>query len=1064
MKVYLKLYELDDKSDAKSLEKSVEEEKGIKSVSVSFRKKIAKVRFDPDIISEHRVKVAFLKAGHVAGVYRKSEPEQPDEPDEAEETEQESQQQVKDLSKVKKDMKKQLHEHELREQQPMDTKEKKEFLKQKNELLKRLAEKEKEEKKLQKKLETQKKKSQIISIIRENYRKHKQKKKEKKRKEAEKKKQQAEKIKQQEAEKKKALAQQKKKEAEEAREKKKKEAARKRAETLRKKKEKKEIERKLVEEERKKKLEEARKKRDAEQKKKEKEKKRLEKLKRKKAIKKLGYFNALELGYKNWKKKLAKKAAERAKEKAKKGKLKAAKNKEEEKLRHRKEKERLKEQKKKEKAKAKETEPEPKPKPKPASAEKKKFSEIFKAEKPAKKPEVNLHESVIPRKTEIRYPDDNGEDAPEEPTEQMERLRIKTLFAAILAVPLFYITIGPLFGLPLTYLLAKHLAVIKFILAAPIIALGYRYFLKCLRSIISRKPNMYTLIGLGAAVPIIYSLWFFFSDYFVNPPVRSLMFDLAALIIAFSMIGQYLEAKLHRKVVLQIKHIAKNGIKKARLLKKDDEKEVSLDKVKVGDILNVKPGERIPLDGIIVNGYAAVDESAVTADMDPVNKDEGNRVYAGSVVNSGSVNYKVEKLHEKSTLMKMAFMVVKSYSDKTNLEKYIDRISRFTVPAVLCAAIIAFAFWTLAGKSFALTSLISVLIIANPSALGLAAPTAVMAGAGRAAKYGILIKSGRAIQRITDINTIMISKEILVEKPEIFEIKTYNKSKRDDVLKLAASAWQNSSNPLAKEITRTAIELGMSLSRPSRLRMQETGTEATVRSRKVLAGTRKFIESKKINLSKLEGDMKELGSQGISYVIVAAGRKAIGLIGYSERLRPYAGEVVNELHKMKKKVVLVSADNKDTVDAVGAWLNADAVVSGQDSKGKTNFLKKLQSKGRKVLFVGNDEAVLDKSDLGISIGKDIDKGDVVVLNNNLYNIVTAKRICTLTMRKLKQNIIWGFLYNVIAVAFAAGLFYTITGSMISPVFAAMLMAASPLVILYNSLRLRRFRQKQLKLE
>ncbi len=960
MKVYLKVYALDSKHTAKTLKKAVKREKGIKSVNINFNTSIAIVRFDEDIISEHRVKIAFLKAGHITGTYRKPGEdvieEKKDEKEEAPE-------------KEKEEIVKQKEEENRRKEEAI----RKEEEKKKRKIERKLAKEKERVEKLKKKIKEERKRTGIAEAFKggiESYLKHREEKKKQKEKEKEK---------------------------------------RRKEEIIKKEKEKKKAE---IEKEKRRKEEELKKKKT--------ETKKIKEEKKPKEKKEIG-FQAQAKRFEKIIISISKTIKERKKQKRKK----AAK--------------------------------------KPEA----------KQEKPELPKEVHLDKAVIPEQIQEEIPEIKPEkEEPEEPTEEMERLRIKTIFAFIFAIPLLYISMGPHIGLPITYLIEKYIGIFQFLLAMPIVAIGYRFYIKGIRSIINRKLNMYTLIALGTGSAYLYSLFSSAMIIMGKDAFRSqLYYEVAGLLIAFILLGNYFEAKAHRRVISAVKSLIKLKPAKATIIVDRQEKVVPIEKVKVGDIINIKPGERIPVDGIIVGGFSSVDESMITGEWMPVDKEEGDRVIGGTINKAGAFNFRAEKVGGNTTLMQIVHLVMQSYARKAPIEKLADRISAVFVPVVLLISIASLIIWLVAGYGlgFALIIAISVLIISCPCALGLATPTAVMVAAGIGAKQGILFKGTDIIQKAQEIDTIVLDKTGTVTsgKPEVTDIIPYGKYKRKDILKIAAIAEKRSEHPLARALVHAAKIEDIKIADPSSFKpLPGFGVEARIKRAKVIIGKKKLMQSRGISLKKIESDFENLESQGKSVIIIAAGKKVVGIIAFADKLKPYSKEAVEALHRMKKQVIMITGDNIKSAESIASWLNIDNVLAEVMPKDKAKEIRKLQQRGKKVAMVGdgiNDAPALVQSDLGIAIGSGtdiaIESGDIVLMKDDLRGLITAIQLSKVCMRKIKQNLAWAFLYNMIGIPVAAGIMYPFTGWLLSPIIAGAAMAFSSVSVIYNSLLLRRFRPK-----
>ena len=962
MKVYLKVYELDSKQVARALRKDVKKEKGIRSVDINFKNSIAKVRFDENIITPHRVKIAFLKAGHIVGPYGKPETEEEIEEPVEEVTEEEKPEVIIEKEEKKKPVIKQAATGFAGIRKTFSQAIEKGI-------------KERKEGKERKTIEKEKKKEELAKR-----RKIEEKKKEKIRKEREK--------------------------------------------------EKRELEDKIAQE--KEKLERIRQKVKEVKKKAPAQKK--EKIIAKQAVKKVpGIMQAISTAFEKRKKEKERKAIEKKKKKE--------------------------------------------------AIEKKQIKakkEVVKhiEEKAAIPQSVQLDESVLPEIVKEIIPAVKiQKDEPVEITEEMERLKIKTIFAWIFAVPLLYISMGPHIGLPLTYFLEKYMGIFQFILATPIVAIGYRFYIKGIRSVMNKKLNMYTLIALSTGFAYLYSL---FSSVMVMAGREyfrgQLYYEVAGLIVAFVMLGNHLEAKAHAKVIASIKSLLKLRSKQATILADGEEKLVDVEKVRIGDIVVVKPEEKIPVDGRILAGFSTVDESMINGKLMPVDKKEGDLVISGTINKAGAFNFRAEKIGQKTTLMQIIHFVMKAYSRKAPVEKFADKVSWIFVPVVIGIAFISSIAWIMAGQEsgFALLIAVSVLIIACPSALGLAAPTAVMVSVSLGARQGILLKGTDIIQKMQKIDTFVFDKAgtLTQGRPEVIDILGYGKYNQQNILKIAAAAEKKSEHPFAEAIVHEANLKDIKLARSQGFKAHPgLGVEAKINKSIVLIGKRKLMLSRNISLKKIELDLDNLEGAGKSAVIVAVGKKAAGIIVFADRIKPYSNEVVSVLHKMKKDVIMITGDNRKTSESIAGWLGISHVLADIMPGNKAKEIKKLQAQGKTVAMIGdgiNDSSSLIQSDVGIAIGAgadiSIESGSIVLMRDNIHDVITAIDLSKVAMRKIKQNLAWAFLYNLIGIPVAAGILYPSTGWLLSPVIAGAAMAFSSLVVISNSLLLRRFKVRKIRMK
>jgi Cu+-exporting ATPase len=703
------------------------------------------------------------------------------------------------------------------------------------------------------------------------------------------------------------------------------------------------------------------------------------------------------------------------------------------------------------------------------------------------------------------------EDAASVDTEKQARekeikdLRNRFIGSLVLSAPLIYYMFHLLFGLPVSGFMMSNAALIELILATLIMFLGSIFFKRGIISLIKTKTsNMDTLISIGVGSAYLYSLYAAINILLGNKSfgMENLYFEVAALLITFILLGKYLEAVAKGKTSEAIKKLIALQMKTAFVIKDGKEIEVSLDEVKVGDIIVVKPGGKIPLDGIVIEGLSDIDESMVTGESIPVEKKSGDKVIGATINKTGSFKFRAEKIGKDTFLAQVIQLVEEAQGSKAPIEELADKISAYFVPAVVVIAVVSFIIWLLAGQSFgfALAAFIAVLIIACPCALGLATPTAVMVGFGIGAENGILIKSAQALQKASGIDTIVFDKTgtLTKGKPEITDVISNTKfqsviaspdpigakqshynneiassqaprndeaNSNDELLFYAAIAEKRAEHPLAEAVIKKAKDEGLDIPDPESFNsISGKGIEISYKGDKILLGNRALMRERNIDYSKIENKMHELESQGKTTVMLAKNNEMIGLIAVADSLKENSKKAVSKLKKMGKDIVMITGDNEQTAKEIAKQLDISRVLAEVLPQDKSENIKKLQSEGKKVAMVGdgiNDAPALAQADLGIAIGSGtdiaIETGDIVLVKDDLRDVVTAINLSRYAMRKIKQNLFWAFIYNALGIPIAAGILYPFTGFLLNPVIAAIAMAFSSVSVVGNSLLMKNFK-------
>ena len=653
-------------------------------------------------------------------------------------------------------------------------------------------------------------------------------------------------------------------------------------------------------------------------------------------------------------------------------------------------------------------------------------------------------------------------------------LLIKLVVAMTFALPLIVVAMGHSFGLVLPDLVNPMLSPLNFalmqlLLVLPVMGAGAHMYKSGVRNLYHLSPNMDSLIAVGTGAAMIYSLlntWQIFSG---DPTgAARLYYETAAAIIAFILVGKYLESATKGRTSMAIKKLMEIQPKTARVLHGDEEQELPIEEVEKGDLVRVRPGEQIPLDGIVVEGASAVDESMLTGESLPVEKHKGDSVTGGSMNQNGLLTVRVEKIGAETTLAQIIKLVEDAQGSKAPIARMADQVSGVFVPVVISIAVIAGGAWLLAGYDiqFSLSIFIAVLVIACPCALGLATPTAIMVGTGKGAENGVLIKGGEALESLQGLQVVVFDKTgtITEGKPAVTDILTEQGWTEDQLLELAASAEVGSEHALGAAIVREGQNRGVPVHPVSGFRaVSGRGIEAKVNGKALLLGNQAFMEEQGLDLSQLPA-IQELAEQGKTPMIVAVDGKLAGVIAVADPVRSDSAKAIEHLHKQGLQVVMLTGDNRHTAEAVARQVKIDRTIAEVLPGDKASVIKQLQEEGHRVAMVGdgiNDSPALAQADVGIAIGTGTDiameTAHVVLMRGSIKDVATAILLSQATMRNIKQNLFWAFAYNTAGIPVAAGLLFVFGGPLLNPMIAAAAMALSSVSVVSNALRLKRFR-------
>lgn len=663
---------------------------------------------------------------------------------------------------------------------------------------------------------------------------------------------------------------------------------------------------------------------------------------------------------------------------------------------------------------------------------------------------------------------------------EIKSLWRRFVISAIFTAPLLYMAMGHMFGEMLGIKLPEiidpmmnpwNFAIVQLILVTPTMIVGYKYFTIGFKSLFKGSPNMDSLIAIGTAAAFIYGIYAIVQIYNGNGEyANELYFEAGGVILTLITLGKYLESVTKGKTSEAIKKLMGLAPKTAIIIRDGKEVEISIEDVEVGDVIVVKPGEKMPVDGVVIEGTTAVDESMLTGESIPVEKNSGDSIIGASINKNGSIKYKATKVGKDTALAQIIKLVEDAQGSKAPIAKLADVISGYFVPVVIILSIVsALAWYFFGGQStvFALTIFISVLVIACPCALGLATPTAIMVGTGKGAENGVLIKSGVALETTHKIKTIVFDKTgtITEGKPKVTDIVTANGISENDLLQLTASAEKGSEHPLGEAIVKGAEEKGLEFKNLDAFNaIPGHGIEVKIDGKNILAGNRKLMIERNISLENLESTSNRLAEEGKTPMYVAIDNKIAGIIAVADTVKANSKRAIEKLHQMGIEVAMITGDNRRTAEAIARQVGIDRTLAEVLPQDKANEVKKLQSEGKKVAMVGdgiNDAPALAQADIGIAIGSGTDvameSADIVLMRSDLMDVPTAIQLSKSTIRNIKQNLFWAFAYNTLGIPVAMGVLFIFGGPLLNPMFAAAAMSLSSVSVLANALRLKRFK-------
>ncbi len=660
-------------------------------------------------------------------------------------------------------------------------------------------------------------------------------------------------------------------------------------------------------------------------------------------------------------------------------------------------------------------------------------------------------------------------------------MKKKLIFSMLLAIPLFTISMGEMVGLPLPGFISPHLnpagfALVQFFLVLAIMFLGRNFYLNGIPALIRGVPNMDSLIAVGTGAAFVYSTWNLIEILLgidVHMKVMDLYFESAGVLIALVSLGKYMETRSKSHTSDAIAKLMQLTPETAILLvgDKQEQKKIPAEEIIENDILLVRPGDRIPVDGQVIFGHSVLDESMLTGESLPVSKQEGDTVIGGTLNKSGVLHVKAQQVGQDTMLSRIVRLVQEAQGSKAPIAGMADRISLYFVPVVMCIAVLTGLAWYFIGNADFSTSLrffIAVMVIACPCAMGLATPTSIMVGTGRGAQLGVLIKSGESLEMAEKTEAVVFDKTgtLTHGKPKLTDFITVDSTAdADELLFLAASCEQNSEHPLAKALVAEAIGVGLKPVQPQVFEeIQGRGIQGQVNDHTILLGNKQLLEDKGINVSAMETNISDLSVQGKTVLFLAVNDKFAAIFGVADTLKDEVPQAVGRMKKMGLRLIMLTGDQELTAHAIAVQAGLKEVIAEVLPDKKTVVIKELQREGLKVAMVGdgiNDAPALAQADVGIAMGTGIDiaieSGDIVIMKGNLDGIITALALSRAVMRNIRQNLFWAFAYNIVGIPVAAGLLTLFGGPALNPMIAGGAMAFSSVSVVSNALRLRFFR-------
>lgn len=663
----------------------------------------------------------------------------------------------------------------------------------------------------------------------------------------------------------------------------------------------------------------------------------------------------------------------------------------------------------------------------------------------------------------------------EEKQAQINTLKNKFLVAAIFATPLFYIAMGHMMGFYIPKIINPdykpvNFAFIQIILVLPILYVGRNFYSTGIKAIIRKSPNMDSLVAMGTGAALLYGIYATYKILTGNLEYSmDLYFETAGVIITLILLGKYFENRSKGKTSLAIKKLMGLTPKEAIIINNEIEMSIPIQDVQLEDIVLVKPGERIPVDGVIIDGNSFVDESMLTGESLPVEKNKGDLIVAGSINKNGVLKFKAKKIGKNTAISQIIKLVEEAQGSKAPIAKLADIISAYFVPTVFLIAICSSLAWYFVTRDsiFSLTILISVLVIACPCALGLATPTAIMVGTGKGAEYGVLIKGGEALEGAHKIDTIVFDKTgtITQGKPKVTNIISLSNYSEEEILKWSASLEKGSEHPIAEAIIEKAKENKIDLATVELFEsITGEGVKGKIENKVVYIGNERLMKRIEIDIKEYKEHLDNFTNEGKTPMYVAYENKLIAMIAVADVVKSSSEKAIKKLHEFGIKTLMITGDHENTAKYIAKQVGIDGILAQVLPNEKANKIKQLQEEGKIVAMVGdgiNDAPALAQANIGIAIGSGtdvaIESADIVLIKSDLMDVVTAIELSKSTIKNIKQNLFWAFAYNSAGIPLAAGLFYAFGGPKLNPMFAAAAMSLSSVSVVSNALRLRKFK-------
>lgn len=671
--------------------------------------------------------------------------------------------------------------------------------------------------------------------------------------------------------------------------------------------------------------------------------------------------------------------------------------------------------------------------------------------------------------------------------DSLENIKTKVILSFCFLIPLFYISMGHMMGAPLPSLLIGHenmmtFALVQMCLTAVIMYINRDYFKRGFKSLINRAPNMDSLIAIGSSAAAIYSMYAIFMMGYelghmnmmgAHEYAMQLYFESAGMILTLIRLGKYMEARSKKKTSSALEKLMNLAPVQAILLQDDKEIEIPLEQVEKGDILVVKPGMSVPVDGVIIQGNSSLDESMITGESIPVEKKIGDQVIGATINKTGYFHMEATKVKEETLLSQIIALVEDASGSKAPIAKLADKVSGIFVPIVIAISLATILIWLLVGQSFhfALTNGIAVLVISCPCALGLATPTAIMVGTGKAAQLGILIKSAESLEIFHHVDSVILDKTgtITKGKPQVSDIICNNYDETELMIKMA-SLERASEHPLAEAIVTYAKEKDYTLQEVSDFISElGKGISGVIESKTVMAGNATMMSAHGINTATIKDQAQKLSNEGKTVLYVAIENQLTGIVAVADMIKETSFKAIHDLRNLGVDVIMLTGDNETTANAIASQLEITSTIAEVLPQDKEYQVSRLQDQGKKVAMIGdgiNDAPALMKADVGVAIssGTDIamESADIVLMKNDLQDAVTALQLSKAVIKNIKQNLFWAFFYNVIGIPIACGLLYPMFQIQLDPMYGAAAMSFSSVFVVSNALRLRNFKARNVE--